>query len=117
MQHGLVTTVLALLSCTKFCMRGASPLEGTTIFHLLVDIGLPSLVTYFSVTTLSAWLEHYQFFVVHTTTAKLIYIVAGLFTFSVGYALRKFVIIMGFLAIVGFILFGMSVDSFNWLAK
>ncbi len=91
--------------------------ESTTIFHLLVDLGLPSLITYFGVTTLSAWLEHYQFFVVHTTTAKLIYIVAGVFIFSIGYALRKFVIVMGFLAVIGFILFGMSVDFFHWLAK
>jgi hypothetical protein len=89
--------------------------ESRTFFHFLVDICLPGFLTYMGVTTLSAALEQYHFFVVHTTTAKLIYIMTGLFVFSIGYALRRFIIVMGFLAIVCFILFGMSVDFFRWL--
>ena len=89
--------------------------SGTDLYHILVDIGLPGLLTYLGVKALSTFMEHYNFFVVHTTTAKLIYIVAGLFIFCIGYSLRHFVIAMTFLAFVGVFLLAIFADFFHWL--
>jgi len=89
--------------------------QGNTLLVLLVDICLPAFLTYLGVTALSNLLGHYHFFVVHTTTVKLIDIVAGLFIFSIGYACRIVIIALALLAIVGAFAFGMSVDFFHWL--
>lgn len=89
--------------------------EGTNLFQFLLDICLPGFITYLGVTALAALLEHYRFFLVHTTTAKLIYIVAGILIFCIGYACRKLIVMLVFMAIVGTMLFGMLGDFFHWM--
>ena len=91
--------------------------QGNEILVFLVDICLPGFLTYLGVTVLSTLMSHYHFFIVHTTTTKLIDIIAGLFIFSIGYAFRMYVIALAFMALVGAIVLGMSVDFFHWLMK
>jgi hypothetical protein len=89
--------------------------EGNEWFHFLVDICLPGFVTYLGVTALSALLDHYHFFVVHTTTAKLTCILAGLFVFTIAYTVRRLVIALTALAIFGVIVLCLFGNFFHWL--
>lgn len=91
--------------------------ESTNLFHFLVDFGLPCFIGYMGATTLFGVLDDFQFFLVHTTTAKLICIAAGLLVFGVIYALRKLIIMTAFLAFVGLVVLGISADFFSWLSK
>ncbi|MDP3670349.1 MAG: hypothetical protein Q8R69_11750 [Telluria sp.] len=88
---------------------------GAELFHFLVDVCLPGFITYLGVLALATFLEHYRFFLVHTTTAKLIYIVAGLIIFCIGYACRKYIILLAVVGVVGTIVFGVFGDFFHWL--
>lgn len=91
---------------------------GRSMFGILVDLGLPALCTYFGVTQLSAALEqNYSFFVVHTTTAKLLYILTGIVIFSATYSFRKRIIFLSFLAVAGTILVGVGMSFLGWLMK
>jgi len=89
--------------------------RGNELLAFLVDICLPGLLTYLGVTALAPLLSHIHFFGLHTTTAKLVDITAGLFIFSIGYACRMFIIALAFLALIGAFIFGISVDFFHWL--
>lgn len=89
--------------------------QGNEYFHFLMDVCLPGFLTYLGVTALSQFLDHHQFFVAHTTTAKLACIVAGVFMFCIAYSVRRLVIILALLPLVGFIVLGISTDFFHWL--
>lgn len=91
--------------------------RGQELYFLIFDIGLPGLLTYFGVGLLMAFMAQFNFFIVHTTTAKLTYIVAGLFMFAIAYAIRKLVLVLAVLSIVGYIGYGIAGDFLHWLFK
>jgi len=63
----------------------------------LMDIGIPGAITYFCISPLISYLDSLSFFVVHTTSAKILYIVSGLLVFSIAYAIRKLVVFVAFI--------------------
>jgi hypothetical protein len=91
---------------------------GNELLQLLTDLCLPGYLTYLAVSSFAHLLEsHYNFFVVHTTTAKLLYILTGLVSFCAAYTLRYLIILLALTGFVGAVLFGISVDFFHWLWK
>jgi hypothetical protein len=89
--------------------------QGNQVWSVLVDIVLPGFLTYLGVKALSTALEYYHFFMVHTTTTKLINIVAGLIIFCIAHTYRNLIVALAFLAVVGVIALGMFAEFFHWL--
>jgi hypothetical protein len=89
---------------------------GQDWFNLLVDVGLPALFTYYGVTWLATIVERQlYFFVIHTASAKLLYIVTGVTIFCITYTVRRFILGVGVLALGGLILWGVGSSFFTWL--
>lgn len=66
--------------------------DAALLTFVLFNIGIPGLMTYFCLSPMIDYLDSVAFFTVHTTIAKLLYIVSGLIIFSVAYAIRKIVV-------------------------
>ncbi|OFA03721.1 hypothetical protein [Duganella sp. HH101] len=94
---------------------GERQAQGAEYLGFLIDVVFPGAMTYFCTTALSKLLDNYHFFIVHTTIAKLIYVMAGVFIFLLAYSVRKLVVALSILGIIGFIVFGVSMGFFHWL--
>ncbi|ATQ74200.1 hypothetical protein CR152_06575 [Massilia violaceinigra] len=81
----------------------------------LVSILVPGTVTALAIYYLHGALSLLPFFVVHTTTAKLIYVFTGLTLFCISYALRKLIVCLAFLAIAGTIFSLVCMGIWQWL--
>jgi hypothetical protein len=82
-----------------------------------LDMAVPSLVTAISVWVLTIVLPTFHFFVVHTTTTKLIYVVCGFTVFVLSYAYRKFIAMLGVIAFIGMILLLAGMAFLQWMMK
>lgn len=82
-----------------------------------LDMAIPSIVTGISVWLLTMLLPKLNFFVVHTTTTKLIYVVCGFTIFVVSYAYRMLIAALGVIAFFGFILFCVGMAFLEWAIK
>lgn len=79
------------------------------------DLLVPTVVTAIGVLLLYQWIGHKAYFLVHTTTAKLIYVFSGLILFGLGYAYRG-VIVMTVIMLFSFGMFaGMVALFWQWL--
>ncbi|WP_409268560.1 hypothetical protein [Massilia sp. BHUDP2] len=83
----------------------------------LLDVAVPSVVTGISIWMLSHLLSTVHFFVVHTTTTKLIYVVSGFAVFLLSYAYRKVIVAMGVIAFFGFIVILVGAAFLEWVLK
>ncbi|WP_426339724.1 hypothetical protein ACN9MZ_26085 [Pseudoduganella sp. S-14] len=89
--------------------------QSANLFQFLLDVGLPGFIAYSGGAALFRALAHYQFFLVHSTTSKLICIMAGFLIFGVVYSLRKMLIVLTFLSFIGLVFLGVSMEFFHWL--
>lgn len=87
------------------------------VMQLLLDIGLPSLATYWAVNFVVWLIGSSVFFMAHTTTAKLIYIFTGIFVFLATYALRYIIFSIIFIGVVGCLVLAALVGFYQWLAS
>lgn len=82
-----------------------------------LDIAVPSVVTGIGVWILTGVLPTFHFFVVHTTTTKLIYVLCGFTIFVMSYAYRKLIVMLGVVAFIGMILLLAGMAFFEWVMK
>ena len=82
-----------------------------------LDVLVPSLITWIGVWMLSHVLSAVPFFVVHTTTTKLTYVVFGISVFLLSYAYRKLIVALGVIAFFGFVLFCIGMAFLGWVLK
>ncbi|MTV41938.1 hypothetical protein [Duganella radicis] len=82
-----------------------------------LDIAVPSVPTGIIVWILTEFLPKFHFFVVHTTTTKLIYVGVGIIAFLMCYAYRKLIATLAVIAFFGFILFCAGMTFLEWVAK
>ena len=82
-----------------------------------LDMAVPSVVTGIGIWILTSVLPVFHFFVVHTTTTKLIYVVCGFTIFVISYAYRKFIAMLGVIAFFGMILFFAGGAFLKWLVN
>lgn len=82
-----------------------------------LDVAVPSLATGIGVWILSHILSAIQFFAVHTTTTKLIYVAFGLTVFVLSYVYRKLIVALGIIAFFGFVLFCVGMAFLGWVLK
>jgi hypothetical protein len=88
---------------------------GYELYQVLLDVVLPGAITYYGVTYLAIWLEHFHFFIVHTTISKLIYMMVGFFIFCVAYFSRILIVGLAVLTVGGGIAL-LAIFSFcGWL--
>lgn len=81
----------------------------------IVTIVIPLVLAAGGVYYLYGILSVTAFFIVHTTTAKLLYVVTGITLFCVGYVFRKLIITMIVLAVMLAILGITGFAFFEWL--
>lgn len=86
-----------------------------SLFQFFVDCGLPGFIAYSGASALFGLLAHYQFFLLHSTTSKLICIAVGILIFGIVYSLRKLLIVLAFLSFIGVCILGVSMEFFHWL--
>ncbi|WP_343728335.1 hypothetical protein [Duganella sp.] len=82
-----------------------------------LDMAIPCIVTAVGVWLLTMLLPKVHFFVVHTTTTKLIYVVCGFTVFVASYAYRKLIAALGVIAFFGLILFCLGMAFLEWVVK
>lgn len=82
-----------------------------------LDLAVPSVMTGIWVWILTKWFSAIDFFAVHTTTTKLIYVISGLVVFMLSYAYRKLIVALGVIAFVGMILLLSGFAFFEWVIK
>lgn len=82
-----------------------------------LDLAVPSVVTGIWVWVLTEWFSAIDFFAVHTTTTKLIYVISGFVVFVLSYAYRKLIVALGVIAFVGMILLLSGLAFFEWVIK
>ncbi|HJV87892.1 MAG TPA: hypothetical protein VJ698_20645 [Noviherbaspirillum sp.] len=82
-----------------------------------LDMAIPSIVTGIGVWLLTMLLPRFHFFVVHTTTTKLIYVGCGFAIFVMSYAYRKLIAVLGVIAFFGLILFCVGMAFLEWAIK
>lgn len=82
-----------------------------------LDLAVPSIVTGIGIWILTSWLPAIQFFAVHTTTTKLIYVISGFIVFMLSYAYRKLIVALGMIAFGGIILLFLGLAFFEWVIK
>jgi len=80
-----------------------------------LDVAVPSIVTGIGVWLLTCLLQNYHFFIVHTTTTKLIYVVLGFTIFMFSYAYRMLIVALAVMAFFGMILFIAGAAFLGWL--
>lgn len=80
-----------------------------------LDIVVPSIVTGICVWPLTNFLPKFQFFVAHTATAKLIYVVCGIFVFVISYAYRKFIVTLCVISFFVTILLLSGIAFLGWI--
>lgn len=80
-----------------------------------MDIAVPSAFTAIGVYLLVCTMGVLPYFVVHATTAKLIYVVVGFFLFIIGYRYRKLIVTLVALALLGMFLWTAGGAFRNWL--
>ena len=81
----------------------------------LISILVPMAVTAIGIHYLHAVLSRLPFFVVHTTTAKLIYVFTGLTLFCIGHTFRRLIVSLLVLALGGTILALCGMGIWQWL--
>lgn len=82
-----------------------------------LDVAVPSLVTAIGIWMLSHILSTVHFFVVHTTTTKLIYVALGFTIFVLSYAYRKLIVALGMITFFGFVLFCGGMAFLGWVLE
>lgn len=80
-----------------------------------IAILVPLVVTAVGIYYFHSALSALPFFMLHTTTAKLIYVVVGLGLFCIAHALRKLIVSLVVLAIGGTILTLSGIGIWQWL--
>lgn len=81
----------------------------------LLDVAVPCVFTAIGVYILVCTMGVLPYFVVHTTAAKLIYVVVGFFLFIIGYRYRKLIMTLVALALLGMFLWTGGGAFRNWL--
>ena len=82
-----------------------------------LDLAVPSIVTGIAIWILTSWFAAIQFFAVHTTTTKLIYVISGFVVFMLSYAYRKLIVALGVIAFIGMIMLLSGLAFFEWVIK
>lgn len=80
-----------------------------------VAVLVPAAITAIAIYYLHGALSPLPFFVVHTTTAKLIYVFTGLAVFCLSYILRKLIVSLVVLAVAGTIFVLCAMGVWQWL--
>lgn len=81
----------------------------------MISIIVPAALTAIVVYSLHSFLSSLPFFVVHTTAGKLLYVLTGLTTFCISYTLRKLIVSLIFLGVMGTILALCGMGVWQWL--
>lgn len=81
-----------------------------------MNILVPAVVTAIGIYFLHGWLSPMAYFMVHTTTEKVIYLVSGLILFCLGYTFRKLIVALVALLVVVGIFFLMGAIIWQWLS-
>ncbi len=81
----------------------------------MISIIVPTAVTAIIVYYLYSTLSTLPFFVEHTTTAKLLYVFTGLTTFCISFTLRKLIVSLVVLGVMGAILALCGMGVWQWL--
>lgn len=81
----------------------------------LLGVAVPSVFTAIGVYILVCTMGVLPYFVVHATTAKLIYVVVGFFLFIIGYRYRKLIVTLVALALLGMFLWTLGGAFWHWL--
>ena len=82
-----------------------------------LDIAVPSVVTGIGIWVLSHILAAIDFFTIHTTTTKMVYVVFGFTVFMLSFAYRKLIVTLATIAFFGFILLGIGTAFVGWMLK
>lgn len=82
-----------------------------------LDVLVPSLATGICLWMLSYILSAVPFFVLHTTTTKLIYVVFGFSVFLLSYAYRKLIVALGVIAFFGLVLICIGLAFLGWILE
>lgn len=82
-----------------------------------LDIAVPSVVTGIGIWVLSRLLAAIDFFTIHTTTTKMVYVAFGFTLFMLSFAYRKLIVTLAMIAFFGFILLGAGSTFVAWILK
>jgi len=82
-----------------------------------LNVAIPAITTAIGVWLLTSFLPQYHFFVVHTTTTKLIYVSLGFVLFMLSFVYRKLIVGVVVIAFFGMLAIIAGTAFLAWLVK